>query len=406
MSAHLHFDCFSGVSGDMLLGACVDAGAPLGELRRRIRSLHPGGTRGVELRARRVKRGAIQATKVDVVIRQGMARPLSMSQIFRRIAGSAFPADVKARGREVFGHLAKAESHVHGVPLARVHFHEVGVVDSLVDVMGSLLCCHLLGATRISASPINVGAGFVESAHGALPVPGPAVAQLAQGVPIYSDGPRRELATPTGLAVLRTVAQSFGPLPPMRPRAIGYGAGAANPEGWANVLRLFVGEEWAPQGARTEPVLEIETNLDDLNPQVYETVMERLFAAGAVDVTMTPVVMKRGRPGVVLTALADRSHAQAVADVLLRDTTALGVRFRETARVVLSRWFETVAIPGGPVRMKIAEEPHGGTRAVPEYADCRRIARQTGRPVRAIMEDAVVAYRRGRPPARTTRRAR
>lgn len=387
----------------MLLGACVDAGVPLQALRRGVASLR---LNGVDLCARTVKRGAIRATKVDVVIRKGMARALSVEQILERIAGSAFPPAVKAQGKDVFTRLARAESRVHGVPLSRVHFHEVGVVDSLVDVMGSLLGCRLLDAARITVSPINVGSGFEQTAHGALPVPGPAVAQLAEGMPIYSDGPRRELATPTGMAVLRTVAHAFGGLPPIRPKAIGYGAGDANPDGWSNVLRLFVGEGCAPHDERTEPVFEIETNLDDLNPQVYETVMEHLFAAGALDVTITPVVMKRGRPGVVLTALAPRERTRAVSDVMLRETTALGVRFRETERVILPRRFETVTIRGSAIHMKIADDRDGGIRAVPEYADCRRLAERTGLPVRAIMEEAVVAFH-GRPrTGRTKRRKR
>ncbi len=378
----------------MLLGALVDAGAPLQGLRRAVGSLH---LRGVDLRMRRVWRGAIRATKVDVVIRQGMGKPLSVDQIRRRILASRFPPIVKQQGQEVFDRLARAESRVHGVSLARVHFHEVGVVDSMVDVMGSLLGCHLLEATHVTASPVNVGAGFAQTSHGILPVPGPAVAQLAQGVPIYSNGPRRELTTPTGMAVLRTVVQEFGELPPMRPIAVGYGAGDANPEDWSNVLRLFVGEAATAYQARTESVFEIETNVDDLNPQVYESVMEHLFAAGALDVTMTPVVMKRGRPGIVLTALAPREQTRAVADVLLRETTALGVRLKETERVVLPRRFESVTLREGTVRMKIAECRDGELRAVPEYADCRRLAERTGKPVRAVMEAAVVAYQRMHP---------
>ncbi len=373
----------------MLLGACVDAGVSIAALRRGVASLR---LPGVELRAKTVRRGAIRATKVDVVIRKGMATALSVEQITRKIGWSGLPSAVKARGKSVFALLARAESRVHGVPLSRVHFHEVGVIDSLVDVMGSLHACHLLGATRITVSPINVGAGFEQSSHGALPVPGPAVAQLAEGIPIYSDGPRRELATPTGMAVLRVLGESFGSLPPMRPTAVGYGAGDANPEGWANVLRVFVGESAAPQEERSEPVFEIETNLDDLNPQVYELVMERLFAAGALDVTMAPVVMKRGRPGIVLTALASKEQTRAVADAMLRETTALGVRFRETARMILPRAFEAVTVRGSVVQMKVTEDRQGGTRAVPEYADCRRVAERTGLPVRSILEEAAVAY--------------
>lgn len=389
MTTHLHFDCFSGVSGDMLLGACVDVGVPLPALTRGLASLR---LPGVDLRARTVRRGALRATKVDVVIRKGMATALSVKEISARIAASRLPPAVKARGQEVFALLARAESRVHGVPLARVHFHEVGVIDSFVDVMGSLLGCHLLDATRVTVSPINVGSGFEQSSHGALPVPAPAVAQLAEGIPIYSDGPRRELATPTGMAVLRVLGNAFCGLPPMRPTVVGYGAGDANPDGWANVLRLFVGQAEAPREARTESVFEIETNLDDLNPQAYELVMERLFAAGALDVTIAPVVMKRGRPGIVLTALAPKERTRVVADVILRETTALGVRFRETERMILPRSFQQVLVRGLPIAMKVAEDRQGGVRAVPEYADCRRVAEQTRMPVRTIMEEAVVAY--------------
>lgn len=380
----------------MLLGACVDSGVELSALRRGLVGLR---LPGVDLKARTVHRGAIRATKVDVIIRKGMKTALSLSQIRRCIAASGLPSAVKTQGHEVFDLLARAESHVHGVPLARVHFHEVGVVDSLVDVMGTLLGCHLLEPSRVTVSPVNVGAGFEQSSHGALPVPGPAVAELAAGVPIYSDGPRRELATPTGLAVLRIVGESFGELPPMRPRVVGYGAGDANPEGWSNVLRLFLGDSSAPLEARTEPVFEVQTNVDDLNPQVYEVVMERLFAAGALDVTMAPVVMKRGRPGVVLTALAPKERTRAVADVILRETTALGVRFKETERLILPRRFEQVRVRGAAVHVKVAEGRDGDLRAVPEYADCRKVAVQTGVPVRTIMEEAVVAFH-----AQTTRR--
>lgn len=388
---HLHFDCFSGISGDMMLGALVDGGLPIKELRHGLASL---GITGYDVRAKKVMRSVIQATKVDVVIHRSMRRPLTFRQILRLITGSRLPASVKDLGQAVFTKIAEAESAVHGVPVEQVHFHEVGVVDSLVDVMGTLLGCRLLGVSRVTASPVNVGTGFEQSAHGTLPVPGPAVAHLAQGVPIYSEGPRREFTTPTGMAVLRTLVEEFRTLPPMSPTAIGYGAGEADPHGWPNVLRLFLGEASAGSGADTESVFEIETNLDDLNPQAYETVMERLFAAGALDVTLTPVVMKRGRPGTVLTALANKDRTRPVADVILRDTTALGVRYREVAREVLPRTFHRVSTKYGPIRMKVASRNGVPLRAVPEYADCRALAERSGKPVRDIMEEAIVTYHR------------
>jgi len=236
---HLHFDCFSGVSGDMILGALVDLGLPLAEL---VRGLKAMNLDGYTLRARRVRRGGMPATKVEVAIRSGFRAPLPVPRIRRIIASSRLPDRVKERSLEVFSRLAQAEAQAHRMAVSRVHFHEVGVVDSLVDVVGGVLGCHLLGADRITASPVNLGSGTIECAHGTLPVPGPAVAALAKGLPVYSAGPSRELSTPTGVAVLGVLADEFGPLPLMRATAIGYGAGAADPAGWTNALRVFVGE--------------------------------------------------------------------------------------------------------------------------------------------------------------------
>ncbi|MDE3242921.1 MAG: nickel pincer cofactor biosynthesis protein LarC [Nitrospirota bacterium] len=387
---HLHCDCFSGISGDMFLGALVDAGLPLKDLARGLKPLRAGE---YALRAKPVIRGGLHATKVDVVIRRGVTAPLSVSQIRRSIASSRLPVPVKERSLDVFDRLARAEGLAHRVPPAKVHFHEVGVVDSLVDVVGTVLGCHLLGVTRVTASPINVGAGVVTSAHGVLPVPGPAVAAMAASMPIYSAGPARELATPTGVALLASLAHDVCPLPPMMPTSVGYGAGTADPPGWPNVLRVFLGEDRSSAGRYAEAIVQIETNLDDLNPQVYETVMERLFAAGALDVTLTPVIMKRGRPGITLTALAPRDAAHAVAAVVLRDTTTLGVRMQEVGRVILARHTEKVRTAGGVVRVKVARAGAGGDKAAPEYRDCLRIAERSGRPVRDVMDEAILAFR-------------
>lgn len=396
---HLHFDCFSGISGDMVLGALVDAGLPLKELAKGLKPLRAGD---YALKARTVRRGGLHATKVDVVIRDGFRAPLSLSRIRRLIAASRLPAPVKERSLEVFGRLGRAEGLAHRVSPSDVTFHEVGVVDSIVDVVGGVLGCHLLGAERITASPINLGRGTVETSHGILPVPGPAVAALVRQVPVYAAGPACELTTPTGAALLRTLAAEFGPLPPLLPTAVGHGAGSADPEGWPNVLRVFIGQ--TPSAVGTDQVVAIETNLDDLNPQAYETVVERLFETGALDVTLTPVIMKRGRPGITLAALAPREAAQAVAGVMLRDTTTLGVRMQTVDRLVLPRRTERVQIRGGVVRVKIARTGRA-EKAAPEYQDCRRIAARTGRPVRDVMDEALRAFaRNGRPSGKTGRR--
>ncbi|HZS11283.1 MAG TPA: LarC family nickel insertion protein, partial [Nitrospirales bacterium] len=239
MARHLHFDCFSGVSGDMVLGALVDAGLPLADLVRGLKRVH---AKGYRLRAHRVRRGAVPATKVDVLIANGFRAPLTFAAIKRLIVTSGLPDPVKQRSIDVFTLLAHAEGIAHGVKTERVRFHEVGVVDSIVDVIGGVLGCHLLGIDYVTASSINLGAGTIETSHGRLPVPGPAVAALATGIPVHSDGPPRELTTPTGMALMKTLASQFGPLPPLRVSATGYGAGTADPHGWPNVLRVFIGE--------------------------------------------------------------------------------------------------------------------------------------------------------------------
>ena len=387
----LHFDCFSGVSGDMILGALVDAGLPFKDLVHGLKSV-PIET--YDLKCKPVMRGGLTATKVEVVVRDGFRSPIPLSRIQRIIASSQLPAGVKDRSREVFDQLARAEGAAHRVSPSDVQFHEIGVVDSIVDVLGTVLGCHLLGVERATASSVNLGSGVLDSAHGTLPVPGPAVAVLARGVPVYSAGPVRELTTPTGIALLSALVQEFGPLPLMRPTAVGYGAGTADPDGWPNVLRVFLGESIPAAFGDTEAVVQIETNLDDLNPQAYETVMDRVFAAGALDVTLTPVIMKHGRPGIVLAALAPREKAEAVAGVVLRETTTLGVRLQEMSRRVLPRRLESVRTRGGTVRVKVAETGEGGIKAAPEYQDCKRIAEQSGRPVREVMEEAMQAFNR------------
>lgn len=394
MGRHLHFDCFSGVSGDMVLGALVSAGLSWRGLINGLKHLRLSG---YQLRKREVHRGALPAIKVDVIVQQGFQRPLTLSRIRKILTGSTLPGPVKERSRSVFDRLAEAESLAHRVDMKDVHFHEVGVVDSFIDVVGGVLGCYLLNATRITSSPINVGAGSIQTSHGLLPVPGPAVAVLAKGIPIYATGPRSELATPTGVALLRTLASEFGPMPTMKSVAVGYGAGDHNPDGWPNALRVFLEEESSSEARRTERMMQIETNLDDLSPQTYEYVMEQLFQVGAVDVALTPVVMKKSRPGIVLSCLTTEDLTDAVLEVLFQETTTLGVRLHEVHRHVLSRRIVPVTISAGVVRMKVAEVGAGWEKAAPEYEDCKAIAKRTGRPLKTVMEEALRTYRRGHP---------
>jgi pyridinium-3,5-bisthiocarboxylic acid mononucleotide nickel chelatase len=392
MGRHLHFDCFSGVSGDMVLGALVSAGLPWTDLVKGLKGLK---LTGYTLRKREVHRGVLPAIKVDVIVQQGFQRPLTLSRIRKILVDSTLPGPVKERSQSVFDRLTEAEGVAHGVDPKDVHFHEVGVMDSFIDVVGGVLGCYLLNATQITASPINVGAGSIQTSHGLLPVPGPAVAALAKGVPIYADGPRCELATPTGVALLRTLASEFGPMPTMKSMAVGYGAGDQDPDGWPNALRLFVEEESTSAANPTEPMIQIETNLDDLSPQTYEYIMEQLFQVGAVDVVLVPVVMKKSRPGILLSCLATEDRKDAVIEVLFQETTTLGVRLHEVRRQVLTRRFVPVTTPGGVIRMKVAEVGAGWEKAAPEYEDCKAIAQRTGQPLKTVMEDALMAYRQG-----------
>ena len=382
---HLHIDCFSGISGDMFLGALIDAGLPLAALKQGLQKMQ---VKGYEIKVKTVRRGTIQATKLDVLIRKAFTTPLSPPGIRRLITTSQLPPLVKTRSLEAFNKLAEAEATVHGVPHAKVHFHEVGVVDALVDIVGAFLGCACLAIETVSASAVNVGSGTHGSAHGTLPVPGPAVAYLAKGIPIFAAGPATELTTPTGMAILTVLTQDFGLLPPMRLHRIGYGAGTYDPKEWPNVIRVFLSPTLSGPLGMSERIIEVQTNVDDLNPQIYEALMERLFEVGALDVTLTPVIMKRSRPGTLITVLSPPSGVEDVTRILFQETTTLGVRSHELHRRVLPRGIQSVRLPGGQVRVKIADMGNGMNKIMPEFQDCKQVAEKTGRPVREILEQA------------------
>ena len=397
---YLHFDCFSGISGDMTLGALIDAGLSPHKLRKGLKALPISGYR---LNVSKVHRGGIHATKVDVVISKGRAAPLSWPQIRRLLSTSRLPPWVKTQALSVFERLAQAEGTVHGRDRATVRFHEVGVIDSLVDVVGSLLGCHELGIQTFGATPVNVGSGTIHGAHGTLPVPGPAVTELAKGSSIYARGPAMEFTTPTGMALLTTLTQPCSYLPSVVPRSIGYGAGTADPPDWPNVLRVFLSSstsaptlnglapglplslEGSTEPLEADQVIQLETTIDDLNPQLYEAVMTRLFENGALDVTLTPTIMKRSRPGTLLMALAPLDRAGVLTQTLFRETTTLGVRHQIITRVTLPRSMKTIRLPQGRVRVKIV---HVGNTVTyrPEFQDCQTIAQKTGLPVQHVIE--------------------
>lgn len=393
---HLHFDCFSGISGDMTLGALVDVGLSPRALRQGLKALPVSGYR---LKISKVHRGAIHATKVDVVISKVAEKHRSWTQIRRLLSTSRLPPQVKKQALAVFERLATAEGTVHGQNPAMVSFHEVGAIDALVDIVGGLLGCHELGVKTFSASAVNVGAGTIDGAHGVLPVPGLAVAEMAKGYPIYSQGPAMELTTPTGIALLTTLTQNFDRLPPLMPGSVGYGAGTADPPDWPNVLRVFLATPALTptpllqgEGFEADQVIQLETNIDDMNPQLYDTVMERLFENGALDVCMTPTIMKRNRPGIILTVLAQPEHAGMLTQLLFRETTTLGVRSQLISRATLPRSMQTIRLPQGRIRVKTVRVGKA-VQHRPEFQDCQAIAKKTGMPVQEIIERVMQAIR-------------
>lgn len=380
-----YFDCSSGVAGDMVLGALLSAGLDEKAWRRELARLRLP----VRITVRRVRRGVLAATAVGVAVpRGGKARGLK--EILRLIRRSRLPRPVAERSAAVFERLAKAEAKVHGTSVDRVHFHEVGGYDCLVDIVGAALGLDLLGIGKVVASPVNLGAGVVKFSHGVLPVPAPATAELLKGVPVFApDEEVGELTTPTGAAILREFAESFGPLPPMRISALGGGAGGRETP-WPNVLRVFIGEEegrFCLPG--TERVGIVEANIDDMTPELFAHVMERLFAEGALDVYLTPIQMKKNRPAILLTAVGPVGIRDRLARVVLTETTSLGVRYSEMERSCLGREVVSVRTRYGPVAVKLGKLDGKVVNAAPEYESCRALARAASVPLKLVYAEAL-----------------
>ena len=386
-----YFDCFSGISADMTLGALVDAGLPLDVLRSELAKLNLAG---YTLSSEKVRRSGLSATKVHVVLDEKEQPARHLADISRVINGSSLSPVIKQKSLAIFERLADVEAKVHGTTPDKVHFHEVGAVDALVDIVGSVIGLEHLGITEIIGSPVNVGTGTVHTAHGKLPVPAPATAELLRGIPLYSSSIAFELTTPTGAAIISTLADSFGPLPQLVVRRIACGAGNKDFPGQPNVLRLFVGES-APAYDEDRAVL-IETNIDDMNPQIYDHLIDRLLQAGALDAYLAPLVMKKGRPGILLSALSAKENADVLLDIIFRETTSIGVRFQEVGRKKLSRELQDVRTPYGVVRVKVSRRGDEVLTVTPEYEDCRRIARERQVPLKTVMEEAITAARAGR----------
>ena len=380
-----YLDAFSGISGDMLVGALADAGADQSAITDAIASLQIGASVSFE----KVKRRGIGATKFHVAVETQKAHR-HLSHIVKIIQAANLPERAATNALAVFQRLGEAEASVHQVPIEKVHFHEVGAADSIADIVGACLAFHLLDVDRIVCSPINVGSGTVKTEHGILPVPAPATARLLIGVPIYARGPELELATPTGAAVAVTLSERFGVLPPMTVARMGFGAGGHDFTEHANVLRILLGEPTGASEATTVAV--IEANIDDLNPQVLAYAMERLLDAGALDASLTPIVMKKGRPGHLLRVVAQPQDREALAQIVFAETSTLGMRLLTAERRVQARTFVEVATPHGSVRVKVS----GDGSFAPEYEDCRKLAHASGVALKEVIAEANYAYMKSR----------
>jgi len=376
-----YFDAFSGISGDMTVGALVDAGADPQAL---VSALAGLGT-GAEFRIEKTKRRGIAASKFHVAGGESRSHR-HLPHILTMIERSGIAARAKQNAAAVFEQLGRAEAKVHAIPIEKVHFHEVGAVDSICDIVGACVALDLLDIEAVHCSAVNVGSGTVNTEHGVLPVPAPATAELLAGKPVYSRGPSFELTTPTGAAIAATLARSFGPMPPLRISSAGYGAGDKDFPGNANVLRAIVGETTGASESTTVSVL--EANIDDASPQLLGYAMDRLLEAGALDVSLEPLVMKKNRPGTLLRVIARPEQQEALAQLVFAETTTLGLRIYAAERRVKQRSIVEVETQHGKVRVKVSED--GGF--APEYDDCRDIARRTGTPLKDVLAAASFAY--------------
>jgi len=376
-----YLDAFSGISGDMTVGALADAGADTTALVCALRSVKTGAA----FRFEKTKRRGIAASKfhVDQVEAKNHRH---LPQILEMIDRADLPKRAKLNASKVFERLGEAEARVHDIPVEKVHFHEVGAADSISDIVGACLGLELLGVEAVYSSPLNVGSGTVATEHGVLPVPAPATAELLKGRPVYARGPSAELTTPTGAAIATTLAVEFGAMPAMQILATGYGAGSRDYPEHANVLRVIIGESSTASESTTVSVL--EANIDDSTPQVLGYAMERLFEAGALDVTLESVLMKKNRAGSLLRIIATPETREMLAKIVFEETTTLGLRIYQAERRVKARSFVEVDTAHGRVRIKITDD---GSFA-PEYDDCRKLARETGVPLKHILAEANLAY--------------
>jgi uncharacterized protein (TIGR00299 family) protein len=386
----LYFDGFAGISGDMTVGALLDLGLEFAVLESEIARL---GLSGYQLAVSKVKRAGFAATRFDVTVDEAKQPARTFVSIRQMIEQSALSDGVKRRSIRIFEKLAEAEAQVHGSSVDHVHFHEVGAVDSIIDIVGAAIGLEFLGVEKFVTSPLRVGFGSLKAAHGLMPIPAPGTAELLRGLAVYAGDSEGEFVTPTGAAIIAALCESSGAMPAMQIDRLGYGAGGRDPKGFPNVLRLVLGEVGEVL-AREPEVIVIETNIDDMNPQAFGFVMDRAFTLGALDVFFTPVQMKKDRPGAMLTVLCGAKDFEALANMILSETTTLGVRYYRAERRTLERRFETVETAYGAVRVKVARQQDRVMHVQPEYDDCAKRASETGVSLIEVQQAAHAAYRK------------
>lgn len=374
----LYFDCFSGISGDMTIGALLDLGIDQKQFLEKLNRIGIGGFR-VEITKKKVNN--ISATDFDVIIEKSPSEAIrhfphrKLSDIVKIIKNSGLEDNAKSLGQEIFELIAVAEAKIHHKSIEEIHFHEVGAIDSIVDILGTSICISMLGVDRIIASPLHLGSGFVKCAHGVLPVPAPATSEILKGVPVYATGVEGELVTPTGAAIIKSLAAEFKPMPPMQIEKIGYGTGKRLYE-IPNALRVFLGQTTEDASRFSQELVMLETNIDDMNPETYSYLVPLMLDHGALDVFLTNIIMKKGRPGVKLSVLVEPEDCQRLEEMMFTETTTLGVRKFSLERHCLERKIKTVDTSLGKVRVKQAYKNGKLLKTSPEYEDCRTIAEQ------------------------------
>lgn len=378
-----YFDCFSGISGDMILGALTDTGVSIDSIGEKLKQID---LQGYRLLASHVERGGITGTKVDVLTEELQNHHIGYKDIKELIEKSRLVSSVKSRSLKVFEKIAGVEAKIHNTTIDKAHFHEVGAIDSIVDIVGSIIGLEMLGVDKVISSPVNTGSGMVTASHGNLPIPAPATAELLKNIPCYSNGVNAELTTPTGAAVISSLADEFTELPMIKISRVGYGAGSYNSDSFPNMLRIIVGD--AVQNY--EELIMLETNIDDMNPEFYDYIFEKGFSSGALDIFLTPIIMKKGRPAAKLSVLTGRDSMEKLTALLFKETSSFGIRVSKIDRIKIERDTIKVITRFGDIKVKTGKRDGKNITVSPEYDDCKVAAEKSGASIKEVYEEAKV----------------